>query len=158
MVTKVKTFKNLLLPKQLLDSIIILQECSLDRGLQNTFKKIMTHQKSWLFMRDSFFFIMVLSKMNLQRFWTSPREITFGKLLKSQYKLLPCGALCNLIAKMRNSSKFWSIKFMDANFFYCSINDRYIQRKPSACVHATVNFSFKNSSETIFAKFHSNVP
>ena len=31
-----KTFKNLLLPNHHLDSIIILQECSLDRGLQFT--------------------------------------------------------------------------------------------------------------------------
>ena len=45
--------------------------------------------------------------MNLQSFWTSPREITFGKLLKSQYELHPFGALCNLIAKMHNSSKIW---------------------------------------------------
>ena len=56
--------------------------------------------------------------MNLQSFQTSPREITFGKLLKSQYRLLLFGALCNLIAKMHYASKFWSIKFMDVNFFY----------------------------------------
>ena len=56
--------------------------------------------------------------MNLQKFQTSPREITFGKLLVSQYELPPFGALCNLIAKMHNASKFWSIKFTYANFFY----------------------------------------
>ena len=39
MATKVKTFKNFLLPNRYLDSIIILQECSLDTGLQNSFKK-----------------------------------------------------------------------------------------------------------------------
>ena len=81
--------------------------------------------------------------MNLQRFYTSPREITFSKLLKSQYELLPFGALCNLIAKMHNASKFRSIKFMDANFFYYSIYDRFIRRKPCPCVHASINFFFK---------------
>ena len=35
---------------------------------------------------------------------------------------------------MRNTSKFWSINFMDANFFYYSIYDRFIQREPCACV------------------------
>ena len=38
--------------------------------------------------------------MNLQSFYTSPREITFGKLLKHQYKLLPCDVLCSLIAEI----------------------------------------------------------
>ena len=33
-----KTFNNLLLPNHKLDSIIILQECSLDRRLQNSLK------------------------------------------------------------------------------------------------------------------------
>ena len=42
---------------------------------------------------------------------------TFGRLLKSQQELLPFGALCNLIAKMHSTSKFWLIKFMDANLF-----------------------------------------
>ena len=46
-----------------------------------------------------------------------------GRLLlvnhfRSQYELIPFGALCNLIPKMHNTSKFWSIEFMDANFFY----------------------------------------
>ena len=35
-----------------------------------------------------FLFIMVWSKTNLQIFQTSPREITFCKLLKSQCELL----------------------------------------------------------------------
>ena len=54
---------------------------------------------------------------------------------------------------------------MDANFFYFSIYDRFIQRQPYVCVHAYVHlltFSLKNfSSETIdwtFTKFHSSVP
>ena len=46
---------------------------------------------------------MVLSKMNLQRFYISPKEITFGKLLTSQYELPPFGALSNIIAKMHNT-------------------------------------------------------
>ena len=56
---------------------------------------------------------------------------------------------------MRNASKFWSIRFMDANFFYCSIYDRFIQTQPGA------NFFFKNFLETIdciFYQFHRNVP
>ena len=39
---------------------------------------------------------------------------------------------------------------MDANFFYYSIYDRFIQRQPCACVCACVcafvNFFFKNTS------------
>ena len=38
MATKVKTFKTLLLQNHQMDSIIILQELSLDRGLQNSLK------------------------------------------------------------------------------------------------------------------------
>ena len=30
-------------------------------------------------------------------------------------------------------------KFMDANFFYYSIYDRFIQRQPCACMHACVH-------------------
>ena len=47
---------------------------------------------------------------------------------------------------------------------YDSIYDRFIQRQPSACVRASVNFFFKKknfSSETnywICTKFHRNVP
>ena len=73
--------------------------------------------------------------MNLRRIQTSPREITFGNVLENQYELLPFGALCNLVAKMHNASKFWSVKFMDANFFYYSIYDGFIQRQPHAFVH-----------------------
>ena len=48
--------------------------------------------------------------MNVQSFKASPREmITFVRLLKKQYELLPFGALCNLIAEMHtiSTSKFW---------------------------------------------------
>ena len=62
-------------------------------------------------------------------------ETTFGKLLKSQYELLPFGTLCNLIAKMHNTSNFWSIELMNANLLYYSIYDRFIQRPRHACVH-----------------------
>ena len=57
---------------------------------------------------------------------------------------------------------------MDANFFYYSIYDRFLQNKHVracmyACVCAFVNFFFKKnfSTETIdwtFTKFHSSVP
>ena len=40
--------------------------------------------------------------MNLQGFKTSAREITCNTLLKSQYELLPFGALCNCIAKVHD--------------------------------------------------------
>ena len=35
------------------------------------------------------------------------RLLLFGKLLKSQYELLPFGVLCNLIARVFKTSKFW---------------------------------------------------
>ena len=35
---------------------------------------------------------------------------------------------------------------MDANFFYYSIYDRFIQRQPCACVGAFVNFFFKKKT------------
>ena len=45
--------------------------------------------------------------MNLQSLrLVQGRLLLFGKLLKSQYELLPFRALCNLIAKMQNTSKF----------------------------------------------------
>ena len=55
---------------------------------------------------------------------------------------------------------------MDANFFYYSIYDRFIQRQPCACMHL-LTFSLKKTSpqklltETIdwtLTKFHSSVP
>ena len=52
---KWKTFKNLLLPNRYLDGIIILQECSLDTGLQNSLKKN-DLSKNMAFMGDSFSF------------------------------------------------------------------------------------------------------
>ena len=66
--------------------------------------------------------------MNLQSY-KIPRKITIRKLLKSQFELLPFSALCNLLAKMHNTLKFWSIKFMDANSYYYSIYDRFMQRQ-----------------------------
>ena len=46
--------------------------------------------------------------MNLLSFkLVQGRLLLFGGLLKSQYELPPLGALCNLIAKMDNTSKFW---------------------------------------------------
>ena len=78
--------------------------------------------------------------MNLQSFKAIPREITFVRLLKSS-ELLSFGVLCNLIAKMHTitTSKFWLIKFMDANFFYYSIYDRFIQRQPGACMRVCMH-------------------
>ena len=50
-----KTFKNLLLQNHSMDSIIILQECSLERGLQNSLKwKRLS--KNMAFMGDTFSF------------------------------------------------------------------------------------------------------
>ena len=103
------------------------------------------------------------AEMKICRGSPDPREIIFVRLLKKQYELLSFGALCNLKAKMHTitTSKFWKIKLMDANFFYYSIYDRFIQRQPCAWVYAFVNFFFKKnfSSETIdwtFTKFYSS--
>ena len=100
--------------------------------------------------------------MNLQCFKTSPREITFGRLLKRQYELLPFGAWYNFVAKLHNTSKFWLIRFMDANFFYHSIDDRFIIYKDNHVVHVLVTFSLKSfyveTIHWIFTKFHRNVP
>ena len=68
-------------------------------------------------------------------------DYVWVKHFKSQYELLPFAASCNLIAKMHNTSKFWSIKFMDANFFYYSICNKFIQRQPRAYVRTL--FSLK---------------
>ena len=41
---------------------------------------------------------------------------------------------------------------MDANFFYYSMYDRFIQRQPCACVHACVHlltFSLKKTSQKL---------
>ena len=82
------------------------------------------------------------------------------KHFKSKYELLPFGVPGNLIAKMYNTSKFWSIKFMDADFFYHSIYDRFIRRQPRAYVRPLI-LSLKNFSETIdwiFTKIQWNAP
>ena len=61
-------------------------------------------QKTWLLWETHFPFIMGCSKFEVFR-------SVQGRLLLvdylSQYKLLPFGALCNFIAKMHNTSKFW---------------------------------------------------
>ena len=54
--SKKKPLKNLLLPNHLLDSIIILQECSSDRVLQNSLKKKYDPKKNMAFLGDSFSF------------------------------------------------------------------------------------------------------
>ena len=129
MATIVKTtFNSLLRPNHLLESIIILMECSLDKVLQNSFKEEMICQKTWLLLETHFLFIMVESKIVLY-FRLVQGRLLWVKYFTSQYELLPFVPLCHLIAKMHNTSKFWSIKFMDANFFYYSIYDRFIQRQ-----------------------------
>ena len=39
---------------------------------------------------------------------------------------------------------------MDADFFYYSIHDRFIQRQPCTCVRAFVNFFFKKTSQKLW--------
>ena len=58
---------------------------------------------------------------------------------------------------MHNASKFWSIKFMDANFSYYSIYDRFIQRQPCACVcvHPST-FALTLSQMTNFRPFQTD--
>ena len=64
----------------------------------------MINQKTWLLWELHFPFIIVWSKIEVFR-------LVQGRLLLvdylSQYELLTFGALCNLIAKMYNTSKFW---------------------------------------------------
>ena len=44
---------------------------------------------------------------------------------------------------------------MDANFFYYSIYDNFIQRQPCACMHRLLTFSLKEfCSETIDWDFY----
>ena len=38
---------------------------------------------------------------------------------------------------------------MDANFFYYSIYDRFIQRQPCMCMRAFVNFFFEETSQKL---------
>ena len=45
---------------------------------------------------------------------------------------------------------------MDANFFYYSIYDRFIQRQPCACMRAFVNFFFKKTSQKVLTGFLPN--
>ena len=48
---------------------------------------------------------------------------------------------------------------MDANFFYYSIYDRFIQRQPCVCVHVCVHlltFSFKKTSQKLLSGFLPN--
>ena len=72
--------------------------------------------------------------MNLQSFQASPREITFVRLLKSSMSYLPL-VLCVIswlkciLLLHQNFGKF-----MDADFFYYSIYDRFIQRQQCACM------------------------
>ena len=49
----------------------------------------MFREKTWLLWETHFPFVMVKSKMNLQSFETSPREITFVTLLKSSTSYFP---------------------------------------------------------------------
>ena len=45
--------------------------------------------------------------MNLQSFRLVQGRLLLVNYLKKGYELLPFGALCNLIAKMHNTSKLW---------------------------------------------------
>ena len=65
--------------------------------------------------------------MNLQSFKTSPREITFVRLLKSSTNYFPLVSVISLL-KCIIHQNFG--KFMDANFLYYSIYDKFIQRQP----------------------------
>ena len=72
--------------------------------------------------------------MNLQSFRLVQRRLLLVNYLKVSTSYFPFVALCNRMAKIYNASKSWSIEFMDANFCYYSIFDRFIQRQPCACV------------------------
>ena len=67
-------------------------------------------------------------------------RLLLEKHFKSQYKLLPFGASCNLVAKMHNTSKFWSVRFMASNsFIILFMIDLY--KDNHVCV--SINFFFK---------------
>ena len=81
-------------------------------------------------MVDSFSFypfIIVWSKIEVFR-------LVQGKLLLvdllSQYELLPFSAMCNLIAKMHNTSKFW----MQISFIILFIIDLYKDNHVCVCM------------------------
>ena len=58
---------------------------------------------------------------------------------------------------MHNVSKYWSIKFMDANFLYHSIYDTFIQRQPKdSHMGASINFFFKKTSQELLTGFLPN--
>ena len=110
----------------------------------------MIREKTWLFWEARFPFNMVWWKMNIQSFYTSPREITFGKLIKSQCELLPFGALCNLIA-----SKFCQLNsWIPISFIIIFMIDLYKDYHVRASVRLKNVFLKKKkkknfSSETI---------
>ena len=74
--------------------------------------------------------------MNLQSFKASPREmITFDGLLTSSMGYFPL-VLC-VISKLKYILLHQNFgKSVDANFFYYSIYDRFIQRQPCVCMRA----------------------
>ena len=68
------------------------------------------------------------------------RLLLSGRLLKSQYELLPFDALCNLIAKMHNTSKFGKLDLWKRiSFIILSMIDLYKDNH----VRAFVNVSLK---------------
>ena len=61
-------------------------------------------QKTWLLWETHFPFLWYRVKLIYKVFrLVQGRLPLFGRLLKSQYELLPFGALCNLIVKMHNT-------------------------------------------------------
>ena len=87
-VLQVKNVLNFLLPNHELDRIIILRECSLDRGLQNSFIKKKETSKNMAFM------VKIKLCCIYKVFGLVQGRLLCGKKLE----LLPLGASCNLIA------------------------------------------------------------
>ena len=69
----------------------------------------MIHQKKKSFFMGRLIFLLLWYRVKIYEVFglVQGRLLWFGRLLKSQYELLPFGALCSLIPKMHNASKFW---------------------------------------------------
>ena len=101
--------------------------------LQKKERKKKTVKKHGFYLRV--IFLLLWYRVKLCRIYNVQGRLLWVKQFKSWYELLPFGALVYFLVKMHNTSKFWSIKFIDANFFYYSIYDRFIQRQPCVCMH-----------------------
>ena len=86
--------------------------------------------------------------MNLQSFWTSQREITFDRLLKSRTSYFPLVFCVILWLKCIINQNFGKLNlWMQISFIILFMIDLYkdnhVHVCVCSCVHAFVNFFFK---------------